>query len=446
MTSTLHAGAAIRDITPPMPQFLFGYPHVPRVSTGVHDPLLCGALCLKQGTECLLWLANDIIFIPKTMAAEVRRRIAAATELLPRQIMITATHTHSGPKTLDFLSNEADPVVPPTDPAYLDFMTRQLVEAGVAAWQSAEPAEAGLAVDDGRGIGTNRRDPAGPADPEVPVLMVRARNDRRPLACMVVTSMHPTVLHEDSTLISGDFPGMTRQYLQSEHLGAACPVLYHTGPSGNQSPRHSIPANTFEAARDMGEELGRRIARVLPSIEYRSDLPLDSRQASVELDLRQFPSPDEAQARLDQVRQHLETLRRDGAPRQQVRTAECDWFGAEENVVLARAARDGRLDHFHRACMPAEIHITSVGPWTFVGWQGEIFVEYALALKQNRPGLFVISLANGELQGYLVTAEAAAEGGYEASNSFYAHTGGDRLLQATIALIERGKPLSARSN
>jgi len=46
--------------------------------------------------------------------------------------------------------------------------------------------------------------------------------------------------------------------------------------------------------------------------------------------------------------------------------------------------------------MPAEIQMIRVGPWNFVGWPGEIFVEHALALKALAPDPFVISLANGE--------------------------------------------------
>ena len=38
------AGAAQVDVTPDSPQFLYGYPHCERISTGVHDPLLASAL------------------------------------------------------------------------------------------------------------------------------------------------------------------------------------------------------------------------------------------------------------------------------------------------------------------------------------------------------------------------------------------------------------------
>ena len=47
-----------------------------------------------------------------------------------------------------------------------------------------------------------------------------------------------------------------------------------------------------------------------------------------------------------------------------------------------------------------------IGPWFFVGWPGEAFVEFALMVKASHPNCYVISMANGELQGYLVTEEA----------------------------------------
>jgi hypothetical protein len=45
--STVMAGAAVVDITPQGSVFLYGYPHVKRYSTGVHDPLECAALYLR---------------------------------------------------------------------------------------------------------------------------------------------------------------------------------------------------------------------------------------------------------------------------------------------------------------------------------------------------------------------------------------------------------------
>ena len=44
MKNVLKAGAATVDITPVDSQFLSGYPHVERYSTGVHDPLIGSSL------------------------------------------------------------------------------------------------------------------------------------------------------------------------------------------------------------------------------------------------------------------------------------------------------------------------------------------------------------------------------------------------------------------
>ena len=76
-----------------------------------------------------------------------------------------------------------------------------------------------------------------------------------------------------------------------------------------------------------------------------------------------------------------------------------------------------------------------LGPWIFVAWQGEVFVEYALEVKKASKDLYVISLANGELQGYIVTEEAAQKNYYESGNSIFDYRGGQRILEATAHLV-----------
>jgi neutral ceramidase len=287
------------------------------------------------------------------------------------------------------------------------------------------------------GVGGNRHDPRGPADPEVPVMMVRSLSTHMPLACMVVYAMHPTVLHEDSTLISGDFPHFTREYLRRHVLPSSCPVLYHNGASGNQSPRHTAQANTMAEAQRLGERLGEAVATAICGITYQSDVRLACRRTHLELQPRQLPTAGEAELRLRRTEARLEELRRARALRQAVRTAECDWFGAEETVALARAASDGRLLQAIGSCSPAEIQLVEIGPWKFVAWPGEFFVEYALAVKARSPNTHVITLANGELQGYIVTMEAAKQNLYEATNALFSPDNGSRVVQATMALIGR---------
>jgi neutral ceramidase len=443
MTKQLQAGAAVADITPVNSQFLYGYPFVPRYSTGVHDPLLASALYLTDTQSQAMFIANDIIWVGKASTARIRERIGAATGLSAESVMVSGTHTHSGPMTLDYISNEADEVVPKTDPGYVQFMEDRIVSAGIRAFEAAQPAEAGLVTTQALGIGTNRRDPVGPADPQVPVLVVRSLRNLTPLACMLVCSMHPTVLHEDSCLVSGDFPGLTRLYLQREILGADCPVLYHTGPAGNQSPRHVTRSNTFEEAGRLGALLGEAVAQVLPAVDYCSSLAVCSRQAFTDLPRRPIPSLEEAEQKRDAARRRLDELRSGRVARQSVRTAEVDWFGSEETLTLARAAAQGRLEGVYASVLPAEIQLISIGPWAFVGWQGEIFVEYALAVKAHQPNAYIISLANGELQGYIVTPEAVDEGAYEASNALFAPESGQILVDRTIELLSSCQALTS---
>ena len=129
-------------------------------------------------------------------------------------------------------------------------------------------------------------------------------------------------------------------------------------------------------------------------------------------------------------------LRRSGTDRRQVRTAECDLFGAEETLTLARAAANGRLREAIASVMPAEITLMRIGPWAFAGWPGETFVEFSLRVKALYQNCYVISLANGELQGYLATEEAVRQGWYEAMNSVFSNPeAGMAIVEATLDLL-----------
>jgi hypothetical protein len=350
--------------------------------------------------------------------------------------MISASHTHSGPMTMDLLCCEADPVVPKADPHYIRRLEDGIVEAAVGACRNPRPAEVGLAIADGSCVGGNRHDPAGPSDPETPVLLVRDRDKQTFLAAMVVCSMHPSVLHEDSTLVSGDFPAMARRYLQKQVLGTDCPVLCQIGPSGNQSPRHITRSNTFDEAERLGGLLGQSIAKAIDTATYASEIALGCSRKLIKLPSREFPTVEEAQKQLDRAVERLETLRRSGINGPQVRTAECDWFGAEETLTLARASASGRLREAIASVMPAEISLMRIGPWSFAGWPGEAFVEFPLQVKSACPTCYVIALANGELQGYIVTEEAVRQGWYEASNALFSSPeSGIALVRTTLELL-----------
>ncbi|OGD18863.1 MAG: hypothetical protein A2W03_04260 [Candidatus Aminicenantes bacterium RBG_16_63_16] len=123
----LLAGTATRDISPTEPAFLAGYPHEPRLSTGVHDPLLASALYLADGKTALLLIGLDILFISQRSTAFCRDAISRATGIPAGNILISASHTHSGPVTSDQLAWLDDPVVPPPDPGYMERFHRGII-------------------------------------------------------------------------------------------------------------------------------------------------------------------------------------------------------------------------------------------------------------------------------------------------------------------------------
>lgn len=435
-TSAIWAGAATVDITPAGSVFLFGYPHVPRFSVGVHDPLECNALYLRAAQGGALFLACDLIYFGRDYAKEVRRRAAEAAGLPVEAVMLTATHTHSGPVMTNNLSNSADSAVPPADPAYLNWLADRLVDATRAAVAAVEPAEVAMAEATATGVGSNRHDPTGPTEPRVPVLLLRSPDAGRPLACLLVYAMHPTVLHEDSRFISSDFIAYTRQTLRGSVLREACPVLYLQGAAGNQSPRHVTRANTFAEAQRIGENLARAIAEACDRAVVTPVSEVSAQATQLEVQPRTFPAVEAAREALAVKRAHFAALQAAGAPRQEVRTAECDVFGAEKTAILAVAAADGRLAAAVAAASPAEIQLIRVGPLRLVAWPGEFFVEHGLDLKARAPeGTHLVTLANGELQGYIATPEAVRQGYYEATNAIFTVDNGPRFVERSLALI-----------
>jgi hypothetical protein len=428
----LLAGVAARDISPTSPLFLVGYPHVERFSRGIHDPLLVTAIHLGDGETGLLSIAVDLLFVPHELTGPVREEIAAATGVPVEHVMISATHTHSGPVTNEILSWREDPLVPPPDPAYLAQVKQALVAAATEAVAQAAPAELAVTTAPSEGVGGNRLSPDAVRDPDVGLVYLRSLPDHRPLALLSVYSMHPTVLHEDSPYVSADFPGYTRLLVERALPGVR--LAYHNGPCGNLSPRYHVRGQTFAEARRLGESLGQQILSAIAELadsDFRSDIRLAAAREFIDLPPRDFGTVEQAEQELAEAVAEYERLKAAGAPHGPVRTAECTVFGAEERVTLARAQAEGATAKVLDEYLPVEIQALRLGNAFLACLPGECFVEYALELKRRVPNAFVVSLANGELQGYIPTPDAT---GYEARLSFFEPEAGLRMIETAAQL------------
>jgi hypothetical protein len=94
-------------------------------------------------------------------------------------------------------------------------LNRKLVDLVTQA--AGNPFPARLGIEKGfcgseQGVGGNRRDSMGIADPEVWTIGVQDLEGRW-RAAMVKYALHPTFLRSDNFLVSADYPGYVREHL-----------------------------------------------------------------------------------------------------------------------------------------------------------------------------------------------------------------------------------------
>ncbi len=432
---SMKAGKAVVDISPEKSMFLWGYPHVERMSTGVNDPLYASVLFLSNENSSLMTIALDLLYISAEDTCQIRERIAAQVNIEPSNIMISCSHTHSGPVTVELIISGSDPVVPSVDQEYMGQVKDKIVAAAINAAENLIDAEVAVTSAEINGVGCNRNDENGLRDPEAGIIVVRDCNTKKIFTVSMVYCMHPTVLHEDSTLISSDFPGYARMYIQQQ-FGDDIVVCYHTGPQGNQSPRYHVRAQTFEEAERLGNILGKSIVDAVVALgddDFEKESILDVAVSKIESVRKPIQSLDDAKNNLVFRKSEFERLKRENAGHGPIRTAECSVFGAEEAVYVAKCAADGSLDTALVNYKELEVQVLRIGDCSLVGLQGELFVEYSLAIKERTEGkVFVLCCTNGETQGYIVT-EAAT--GYEADNALFAPATGTAMVGEVLQII-----------
>ncbi|MCS3920059.1 hypothetical protein Q2T83_02535 [Fervidibacter sacchari] len=79
------------------------------MSTGVHDLLHTTAAVLDDGERIVAVVSIDSLPVKSSLVAEARAQIRQACGILPEDVLITATHTHTGGPVADVFESEADP-------------------------------------------------------------------------------------------------------------------------------------------------------------------------------------------------------------------------------------------------------------------------------------------------------------------------------------------------
>ncbi len=440
----LKAGVSRADITPPLGLELGGYPHYPRNNTGAHDPLYAACMYLNNGETEVAMVTLDLLFFSKKHVTEVRRRTEAACGICGKNIMISCSHTHSGPWAAGRLDIESLEAGKEQDADYIEFLvqtiTNIITEAKKNAFSASFGANTTLCGAES-GIGGNRRIPGGPHDPLVSVMAVKDETNAV-RGIMVNYTLHPTFIHEWSNVCTADYPCYLK--LQLEELNPGVIVGFAQGCSGNQSSRYYRQGESYDEAERVGRILGKAAHSVLKKINWVTDMPIKVATDELEIELRDFGTEEELRAQVE----HDEKIYKDLYARYGNSTNREEYYlwqnanlkllGSEDQLGYILMQKKGVKIELLEDEGPAEVQVIRLGGTCVIGIQGETFVEYGLYLKAAAGfGMVVINeLSGGCLPGYLYTPESLVTGGYETDTSMLAPTFGRHLIDKVLDTVE----------
>lgn len=410
-------------ITPSLDTPLAGY-YYPRRPRGIHDDLHAKALLIDKRNAQVVLVVCDLVMVPRDVVDYARERIQEECGIPPDHVLISANHSHTGPVMT---------------PEYTRLLGRWIVDSVASALHRKVDASLFLGNEMERGLAFNRRyqmkdgtvvtnpgflnpevfGPVGPIDPRVGVL--RATDaEGRPLMTWVNYAMHQDTIGGD--LISADYSWFLAQTLARIN-GPDMVTIFTIAPAGNINHwdiTRPGPQRGFDTAKNIGTVLGSAVLKACEQLEPVSSTPLKALSETIDLQLRKvMPSEIAASRKLLQT-----------PPPPNV-----DFTLDRVNAKKIMAIGERNAEELH-----LEIQAISVGSVAFVGIPGELFVELGLEIVKESPFLhtYVLELANGNI-GYIPTAKAFKEGGYEPTSSILMPSDGERIAEAAINLLRRLK-------
>jgi neutral ceramidase len=445
----LAAGAATIDITPPLGYRMAGY-FSERGSTGTHDPLLAKAVVFRQGDRQAALVFCDLLGVPWELTAQVRQQAQQKTGIPAANILLAATHAHTGPLfagTLRKHFHDQATAKDGTDPRekedYSATLAEKLVRVIADAQATAKPVKLQAGVAKQEGLSFNRRffmkdgtvrfnpgklnpeivRPAGPIDPDVGMLLLHNAADNRPLASLTVFALHLDTV--GGTEYSADYPCYLQQALRQK-LGERFVSLFGNGTCGDINHidvSHNRPQKGHEEAQRIGETLGATVAAELQKLKDLKRPSLAVRSEMVSAPLQQATAEDIAWAD--------EAIKNVGTPAlpflDQVKAYKI-------KSLQSLAAKSDKT-------LPMPVQVFRLGDdVAVVGLPGEVFADLGLAIKRASPfaTTLVIELCN-DSPSYVPTRKAFAEGSYETVNSRVQPGGGEMLVAAAVRLLNELK-------
>jgi len=387
------AGVARVLITPEQSMWAAGYAARDHHTDSILHDLWVKALAIEdaEGSKALM-ISADLLGFPKALSDGIRDRLEKEYELSRAQIILSGTHTHSGPVLVDALYDiyplNAQDI--PIIEQYSGKLADQIVALAGEALSSMVPVQI-YAQNGVTRFQVNRRNNdastlhaqselKGPSDHAVPVIKVIDKEGN----LMAVTfgyACHPTVL--DQYEWSGDYPGFSM--IELERLYPGTTALFFSGAGADQNP---LPRRSTGLAKQYGKELAAAVERVLEEDMRELSPTLAVSYSEIELPLNPPPS-------LNELHEYAE------APEDYVRR----WA---EKMIYKMEKEESFITSY-----PYPLQVWHMGDQMLVNMGGEVVVEYAINLKQIfGQDIFVFAYSNDEVA-YIPSVTIIEEGGYE---------------------------------
>jgi neutral ceramidase len=391
------AGVARAVITPTESIWMAGYGSRDHPSEGTLIDLWAKVLAIEdaKGKKVVL-VTTDLLGFPKKMSERIRDGLAVKYGLTRSQIVLSSSHTHTGPVLTDALfdiypldANQTEVIR-----KYSGNLEKQIVALVGEAIHSMVPAQ----LFSGNGVTrfqVNRRnnneatlskqtDLNGPNDYSVPVLKVTDVSGNI-MTIVFGYACHATVL--SFYQFSGDYPGFAQIELEKLHPGAT--AMFFQGAGADQNP---LPRRTVPLAQQYGRELAAAVDRVLNEDIRKLEPEISTAYSEITLTFSTPPTKEE----LMKIEKEATDYQRRWATDQ-----------------LATLRKNGSL----LTTYPYPVQIWKLGDQSIMTLGGELVIQYAIELKKLfGPDIFVMGYANDDMA-YIPSETILKEGGYEGESS-----------------------------
>lgn len=404
---SLLLGIARENITPKIGACLYGYRPDIR-STSVEDELNATAFYFRKGDTEALWISATVCLINTELVTDIRTRIAEQSGIPFENIIISATHTHSGPNTCGSYG-WGD-----IDREYCDgIFIPALLSVAKKAKETPVEVEMGVGIGESD-IGINRREvrrdgsialgqnPWGCYNPQMTVIAFRDTS-HKPVANILHYGMHGTCAGMNYE-ISRDWSGITCDMLEKDS-GAV--TAFFTGPEGDVGPRLSngltVGGGDIAYVHEIGNKAALDAVKIYKTVKiYDPDPKLQIMQTNMSLPLQKRYGEETCR---EMVKKYEgATVNLSGGMRR--------YF---ETVLQSYA--DGYEDRPTRS-VPHNFLV--LGNVAIVSFPYEMFSEIGLRIAKFSPFPYTLSLActNGS-ESYFAAETDICRGGYEIDSFRY---------------------------